>query len=142
MKVEGRPSIQGSFNARRADRTGERSGDFARMLDAGATKEGAATGGARPAGMVDPLLAIQEVDPDKSSRGRARKRGADILDRLDAIRLGLLDGALDVDGLDQLRALIAEERETVDDPRLAEVLAEIDLRAQVEIAKLDPDRVV
>ena len=37
-----------------------------------------------------------------------------------------------------LSQVVQSRREEVDDPRLVEILDEIDLRAQVELAKLSP----
>jgi hypothetical protein len=69
------------------------------------------------------------------SRRRAAKQGRDILDHLDRIRLALISGAIPRRDLERLVALLAEQREQALDPGLAAVIDEIDLRAQVEIAK-------
>jgi hypothetical protein len=59
-----------------------------------------------------------------------------MLDRLDEIRLGLLSGAVSKERLVELSRLARARRADVDDPRLVEVLDEIELRAEVELAKL------
>ena len=53
------------------------------------------------------------------------------------IRLALLDGALPVETLIRLRAELAAAREATDDPRLDGLLQEIEVRAEVELAKLE-----
>lgn len=95
----------------------------------------------KPAGMVhapalDALLALQSVDGPAERRKKAMSRGRRLLDLLDSIKLGLLDGGLTSASLASLSAALAEESAATDDPALDSILAEIDLRAQVELAKL------
>ncbi len=59
-----------------------------------------------------------------------------MLDHLDEIRLGLLMGAISESKLSALMRTVRENRDQVDDPRMAAVLDEIELRAAVELAKL------
>ncbi len=93
----------------------------------------AGTAGAAP---LDSLLALQEVPDALVSRARAKHRGEELLDQLEQVRLGLLAGRLSRDRLERLVRLAAEQQELRDDPRLSEILAEIELRAAVELAKL------
>ena len=88
-------------------------------------------------GTISGLLTVQEVPDQLGRRRRAVQRGDALLDRLDELRLGLLAGRLPRHRLDELAQLARTARETVDDPRLALVLDEIDLRVAVELAKLD-----
>jgi hypothetical protein len=60
-----------------------------------------------------------------------------MLDRLEDIRHGLLMGAIPRDRLQELAAAVRRQREAIDDPRLVEILDEIELRARVELAKLE-----
>jgi hypothetical protein len=113
--------------------------DFAKSLREDQGHAGAGAIGS-PAGLggLAAVLAVQET-PDqllKRSRQRARERGEDVLDQLDDIRLGLLTGAIPVARLERLAQLIRAKREQVDDPRLDQILDEIELRAAVELAKL------
>ncbi len=85
---------------------------------------------------VDPLLVIQEVGDEQTNRKRAKKRGQELLDELDELRHGLLIGTIEPHQLHRLVALIASERVDTLDPELNAILDEIDLRAQVELAKL------
>ena len=88
-------------------------------------------------GAVDGILAVQEVPSTTDGRSRGIKRGYDILDNLDDIRLGLLTGALPKKRLVDLGEEIKQARDTVIDPRLSAILDDIELRAAVELAKLD-----
>ncbi len=90
---------------------------------------------------VDALLAAQEVpppDPDQRRR-QAMARGERLLEHLDDLRDALLAGAVSKDQLGALAREVRARREAVDDGPLAEVLDEIDVRAQVELAKLTRD---
>ena len=49
---------------------------------------------------------------------------------------GLLLGTIPMSKLEQLAQLIRAKREQIDDPKLLEILDEIELRAAVELAKL------
>jgi hypothetical protein len=64
------------------------------------------------------------------------QRGYRLLDDLDRIKAALLSGAVPTSELLRLAAALGEAREQSGDPGLDEVLAHIDLRAQVELAKL------
>lgn len=102
---------------------------------------GAATGPAQPAppipaaSPIETLLTAQEMPGGTVSRRRAAKRGGDILDQLDRLRLGLITGAIPRRDLQRLVEMLAKQRENIADPGLINVIDEIDLRAQVEIAK-------
>jgi hypothetical protein len=96
----------------------------------------AAPAAARPAVSVEGLFQLQELPDALAERRRAVQRGSLLLDRLDDLRLALLGGALSAGGIAELQRVAAGERGRVDDPRLIAVLDEIDLRAQVELAKL------
>jgi len=86
---------------------------------------------------VDALLAMQEVGD--ATDGRARKQaqsyGEDLLDRLTALQDALLRGAIPKDNLMEMAKRIRTARTKVQDPRLNAILDEIELRAEVEIAK-------
>jgi hypothetical protein len=136
MKIDPTGSARGAGSVRRGERAGAaRSGDFARHLDSPGASSGVS--GANPVGSVNALLALQEVDDALNGRAKARQRAADILDQLDSLRDGLLAGSLPRETLVRLAHLVRTRGPEVDDPRLKDVLDEIELRAEVELAKLD-----
>ena len=140
MKVEGPKK---SAPSKGASKTGgaKPTGDstFSGMVDD--TEE---TSGHKPVsgvmqiGQLDALLSIQENADSTSEEAakRGRQRAAQILDQLDQVRVGLLTGSIPLSTLQQLSRTIQSHRDNVIDPKLAELLDEIDLRAQVELAKL------
>ncbi len=93
------------------------------------------TGGAAQASNIESLLAIQEVGDATEGIKKAREQGERILDRLDEIRHDLLLGTLSPAKLDELGRMVKRQRVIVEDPRIKEVLDEIELRAAVELAK-------
>lgn len=110
------------------------SGTFS--LDTETTSRGAtATAGMRNIGGIDALLALQGVDEPGERRRKAVKRGRNALDALDALKLGLLSGTLDTAAVARLKSAAAGLAESTGDPQLDTVLAEIQLRVEVELAK-------
>ncbi len=91
---------------------------------------------------VDSILAIQEVPDatDGRSRGLMRQYGNDLLDRLDEVRHDLLTGAIPKERLAELAAKVRQQKNRSDDPRLNEIIEEVELRVEVEIAKWTRDR--
>ena len=87
---------------------------------------------------LDVLLTVQSTeDPTaRAARGRMTERADDILSRLDDLRLGMLMGTVTVGQMVDVADVVAAHRDKIHDPHLTAVLDEIDLRAQVELAKL------
>jgi hypothetical protein len=135
MRVESNRPLKPAAT-RRGDRARDAGGtSFAEALTEGERVASATS--AAPAAGINSLLALQEVEDPAARRRRAAQRGDRLLDRLDDIRRGLLAGSLPQATLAQLRQELKEARAEMLDPRLDEVLAEIELRAAVELAKLE-----
>jgi len=95
------------------------------------------TGAVRTVGGIEALMALQGVENAEERRRRPVKRGHTALDLLDEIKLALLAGRLGSDTADKLRAAAAGLKDLSGDPRIDQVLAEIDLRVEVELAKVE-----
>lgn len=93
--------------------------------------------GSGPISAVDTILALQGIDDSTDGRRRSVHQGEQLLTLLDEVRDGLLSGAIPRATLHRLAAAIAKKRESFVDPALQGVLDEIDLRARVELAKLE-----
>jgi len=103
-----------------------------------ATSEAAETRSSAPpkaAGNIDALLALQGVEDPVERRKRSVQRGRGALDVLDDLKLGLLSGNFDASTVNRLRAAAANLKSSSGDPGLDAVLAEIELRVEVELAK-------
>jgi len=154
MKVEGprrgAPATSKPKGARAG--SGTSGVDFERALrgflgDGGAADavEGPASASVEAASSVsglDSLLAVQEAGAEQDAASRQRRQarlvhhGEDVLDRLEEIRLGLLLGAIPKERLMDLAHLVRQRREQAPDRQLDALLDEIELRAEVELAKL------
>jgi hypothetical protein len=86
---------------------------------------------------IDALVALQEVPDATERRRRAVKRGEAMLDLLDDIKIALLSGGLARSRIIKLTRIVEDRGAEITDPELREVLAEIELRARVELAKLE-----
>jgi len=93
----------------------------------------------RMVGGIDALMALQGVEDPSERRRRSVKRGQYALDVLEELKLGILSGALDGSALTRLKAAAVGLKDVSGDSRLDGVLAEIELRVEVEIAKLRPN---
>ena len=92
--------------------------------------------GVSASGPLDTLLAVQAYEEPQERKKRQAKRGHDLLDGLDRLKAALLSGRVQLAELEEIKANLAIRRESTDDPRLDDVLAHIELRAAVELAKL------
>ena len=70
-------------------------------------------------------------------RKRAAARGGRLLDALDELKIGLLEGTLPRAAVERLAREAREQRTLTDDPGLDAILGEIETRAAVEMAKLE-----
>ncbi len=135
MKVDGTRQIE-TVRTTRVRAPSGFGGAFAPEMPAETRATSAATGAAPLAG-VDALIALQEVPSATTGRAKAARRGRDMLDLLDDVREGLLDGGVRRSTLQRLLQLVSVNREEFLDPGLAATLDDIELRARVELAKLN-----
>jgi class II flagellar assembly regulator FliX len=98
----------------------------------------AANNSVRSIGGIDVLMALQGVEEPGERRRRAVARGRNALDALDALKIGLLSGDLDATMVARLKSVVAGLKDGSGDPILDGVLAEIELRVEVELAKMEP----
>lgn len=93
---------------------------------------------AQPLEALEGLLAAQEAaSDDRPARKWAREHGETILRELDGIRVGLLSGRIPAETITRLLGTLDRRRERIADPMIREALDEIELRARVELAKLE-----
>ena len=135
MKITDTRTV-GTTAPRRSGRTESGKGGFVRALDGEAGGQVTKLSRTAPVGAMDALLSLQEVNQDEG-RDDLHRHAEDLLDELDEVRHGLLVGALSKVQLTRLKKLVTARRATVNDPRLAEILDEIELRAAVELAKYE-----
>ena len=111
------------------------SGGFA-LPDAASTPEGRPAVAPKAAAGIDALLALQGIEDDPlERRNRSVQRGKRALDVLDDLKIGLLSGIFDTSTVSRLRDAAANLTSSSGDPGLDQVLSEIELRVEVELAK-------
>ena len=104
-------------------------GEAAQTASASSASAGTAVTG------IEALLALQSVDaPDERER-RQVQRGHDLLDQLEALRADLLAGTVAAERLGAIMGTLRAQA-PADDPKLGAIIADIELRARVELAKL------
>jgi hypothetical protein len=86
------------------------------------------------------MLAVQALAASEEGRRRAIRRGAALLATLDELQTALLEDEAAPEPIAARLAQQLSKREPVeDDPDLTAILGAIELRAQVEIAKIERD---
>ena len=86
-------------------------------------------------GGLEALIAIQSEDNSRERKRRSTRRGQAMLDVLDELKLALLSGNLPPDMQARLSATLREGWPS-GDPKLDGIIDSIELRAEVELAKL------
>jgi Class II flagellar assembly regulator len=112
------------------------SGDGFAVSEQDGAQRPAANAGVRSIGGIEVLIALQGAEEPGERRRRAIARGRTALDALDELKIGLLAGGLDGSTVPRLKAAVSGLKDDTGDPTLDAVLAEIDLRVEVELAKM------
>lgn len=137
MKIQGPGRAQSTSKNNKSDKAKKADGSFKDMV-AGSAKETAQAAATQSIARVDALLAVQGAeDPTaRAARRRMVQRGEAVLDELDKLRGAMLGGTLTIGHMIDIADVVASHREKIDDPALTAIMDEIDLRAQVELAKM------
>lgn len=121
--------------AGRSARAGARGGQF-QLPNARPAQPRAEVAGPAAVAGVDTIVALQTIEEPSDRRRRAVATGDRILDLLDQLKIGLLSGQVSISDLDKLKRTIERQQMLDNDPKLNDILKQIDLRARVELAKL------
>lgn len=140
MKIDG-PKSSSEVNKKK-DTKKASSGDGAFKSMMGASDAASETGGAGlTAGIasMDILLAAQSVDDATQGQAKrqAKQRATSILDKLNDLKVAMVSGNVTVGHMISIADVVASHRDNITDPELTAILDEIDLRAHVELAKLE-----
>ncbi len=136
IKVDGPGSLRSGPVKRSGRSDGGSSGAFSKVIGEDATSPATGVNSTNAVTAVESLWALQEVDDAGARASKGKRRALDLLDSLDELRHGLLIGTIPREKLATLSRMVRNRRAQVDDPKLAALLDEVDLRAQVELAKL------
>lgn len=120
---------------RKSSSGGSSSVDFESYLhdadDADAPHQANAAGGANS------FLFLQEISDEEVRRQKALQQGKQAIHALEQLHRDLLLGHVPESTLLRLESMVKRQREQFTDPRLQALLDEIELRAAVELAKLE-----
>ncbi|MBX9932322.1 MAG: flagellar assembly protein FliX [Methylobacterium sp.] len=86
---------------------------------------------------LDAILTLQgQSETPKERRRRSAQRGHELLDGLDRLKASLLSGKVSTRDLQAIAGRLSDRAGLSGDPRLDGLVADIELRAAVELAKL------
>lgn len=102
-----------------------------------AESAGAIVAGPGPIAALDSILMLQGMEDSTQGRSRGLAHGEQLLDLLDSVRDGLLAGGIPRATLNRLAVAVTRRHDVFADPKLQDVLDQIELRAHVELAKLE-----
>jgi hypothetical protein len=136
MEIKGSGRIE-SGSVRKFSRSTGASGSTFQVSDTPEPVYAAAVAAPGPLTALDSIIALQSVDDSTSGPSKAVAHGEQLLDLLDNVRDGLLSGGIPRATLNRLATAVSRRHENFADPKLQGVLDEIELRAKVELAKLE-----
>lgn len=98
----------------------------------------APVGGSSSISVADAIFAAQMVEgeEEKEIKRKLIKKASTLLEKLEEIRDGLLNGYISKDKLIEISRFVKERKFDSSDENLMELLGEIELRVEVELAKL------
>ena len=108
---------------------------FSSLLHTSDIKKGSDTASTEFVRQVDSLLSVQEVDSRGSSKKKVISHGEELLEELEKLKLSILSGELSEQQLQNLSKKLCDNNVLSDDAALNEILHEIELRVEVELAK-------
>lgn len=135
MEIKGPGRVE-TGGIRRVARAATQAGGAFSVSESGQAHAQTVTGPSAIAA-VDSILMLQGIDDSTSGRSKGLAHGEQLLDMLDQLRDGLLAGGVPRSTLTRLAASLSKRQESFVDPKLQSVLDEIELRARVELAKLE-----
>ena len=139
MKVTRLGGTKETSSAKHKSKGAGDSGAFAEnLIETQVSPSAAAAPDATTVSAADAVLAAQNVGDsldDTPQRRRLTEFADDILGRLEELRLGILMGRFSKEKLADLAQRLRQKRHQSTDPKLNEIIHEIELRAEVEIAK-------
>jgi hypothetical protein len=125
-----------ALNAGKAKTARKAGSGFEGMIGSDAEASGTqATRSATPMQATSAIFALQEINDPVGERRAAVQSAHSILDELDRLKVDLLSGQISEDRLTRILSLVQKQKES-NDPALKDLIAEIELRAEVELAKL------
>ena len=134
MEIKG-PGRIGTAAVKRKSASGQAAGGFA--VGGAADSQSGVVAGPGPIAALDSILMLQGMDDSTQGRSKGLAHGEQILELLDQVRDGLLAGGIPRTRLNRVAVAVTRRHDVFADPKLQDVLDQIELRAHVELAKLE-----
>ena len=135
IKITNTPPTRPTDKKKKSDSSSASGTQFKDYLSSGDGAKGSEE--SKSASEVQSFLFMQEVSDEDVHRHKAIQQGKKTLQALEQLHRDLLLGHVPEATLRNLESTINRQREQFTDPRLKELLDEIELRAAVELAKLE-----
>jgi len=142
MRITDTNKIGSAGSIKKKSKT-DASGDFGGLIDSTSETESASPlGGVSPIASMAGLLAVQEAGNHFEAIAKQMTHGKNLLDILDELRFGLLNGSVTANNAQKLVSELRENHNHTDDAELESIINEIEIRAEVELAKLEVSKSV
>lgn len=139
MRISNTPPVKPTDKTKKKSSSSSASDvDFSGFL--GGTDGTHGTQQAQGAQGINSFLFMQEVSDEEVSRQKGLQQGKSAIQALEQLHRDLLLGRIPEATLRKLEDTVAKKRESFTDPRLSALLDEIELRAAVELAKLEREK--
>lgn len=138
MRIINTPPIRPTDKTGKKKSSSATGADFEGFLDS--TGDSQAAQNAAPVQGANSFLFLQEVSDEEANRRKALQQGKSAIQALEELHRDLLLGRVPEATLRRLEATVAQKRAVFVEPKLQQLLDEIELRAAVELAKLDRAR--
>lgn len=135
MKVQGPSATSSTTSAKRTN--GATAAGFSLPTENISAPIAKPISAANAIGNIGALLAAQAIPDEAEKRRRATRRANSLLDQLDEVRVATLSGSVSKHHLANLSRTLKEQAGQIDDEKLQSILQEVELRAEVELAKLE-----
>lgn len=139
MKVTGFDPLKPAGATTKKGGASSVSGGFSSLLGLSDTEEVVATplsNIAAPTSVTN-LLSLQEVSEEEVKRKKLVQQGQNMVEVLERLRRQLLSGAISPETMQDLARNLKTQKQVVTDPGLMTLIADIELRVAVELAKLE-----
>lgn len=137
MKITDNSPVGKAGSIKKKQKAATADGAFGEMLDSSGMSEGAAVSAPiAPAG-IGGLLAVPPVMANESPNEQQRQRGHALLDELEQLRLDLLEGRVSPERAKVITERLKHDRQATADPELHDIIDAVELRCEVELAKLE-----
>lgn len=138
MEVKGPGRVTSPGVSRKGKKRKSGKAAFGKVLSPGDVSAAAPASGTSPLAAVSSLLSLQELPTSSEGRSKGLARAENLFEQLNLIRHGLLAGQIPRHKLKEAAAIVTQKRGQSDDPALDGILADLELRIRVELAKLEP----